>query len=188
MASYFRKSIKIAPGIHLNLSKRGTGISLGGRGAHISLSPTGRVTKTVNIPGTGIYYRDVDTLHSKARSKQAHSDALVPENSPPAEATFNERQVTDGAGIVVIKKNGVLLPQPEEPAVHQVAAVDHHGFYISHGIAAFASILAAVIVNVHYGSHPLNLWVPILGVIGAISLILWLMDLTQTKVERRTHE
>lgn len=157
MASYFRKSIKIAPGIHLNLSKRGTGISLGGRGAHISLSPTGRVTKTVNIPGTGIYYRDVDTLHSKPKSKQAHLDTPVPDNAP------------------------------HEPAVHQVAAVDHHGFYISHGIAAFASILAAVIVNVHYGSHPLNIWVPILGVIGAISLILWLMDLTQTKVERRTH-
>ena len=158
MASYFRKSIKIAPGIHLNLSKRGTGISLGGRGAHISLSPTGRVTKTVNIPGTGIYYRDVDTLHSKARSKQTHSDAPVPDNAP------------------------------HEPAVHQVATVEPHGFYISHGIAAFASILAAVIVNAHYGSHPLNIWVPILGVIGAISLILWLMDLTQTKVERRTHE
>ena len=158
MSSYFRKSIKIAPGIHLNLSKRGTGISLGGRGAHISLSPTGRVIKTVNIPGTWIYYRNVDTLHSESKSKQAHSDALVPDNAP------------------------------HEQVVHQVAAVDHHGFYISHGIAAFASILAAVIVNVHYGSHPLNLWVPILGVIGAISLILWLMDLTQTKVERRTHE
>ncbi len=159
MASYFRKSIKIAPGIHLNLSKRGTGISLGGRGAHLSLSPTGRVTKTLNIPGTGIYYRDVDTLHSKATSKQTHFDVPVPENLPRA-----------------------------EPAVHQVAAVDHHGFYISHGIAAFASILAAVIVNVHYGAHPLNIWVPVLGVIGAISLILWLMDLTQTKVERRSHE
>jgi len=158
MSSYFRKSIKIAPGIHLNLSKRGTGISLGGRGAHISLSPTGRVIKTVNIPGTGIYYRNVDTLHSESKSKQAHSDALVPDNAP------------------------------HEQVVHQVAAVDHHGFYISHGIAAFASILAAVMVNVHYGSHPLNIWVPILGGIGAISLILWLMDLTQTKVERRTHE
>ena len=161
MASYFRKSFKIAPGIHINLSKRGTGISIGARGAHISLSPTGRVTKTVNIPGTGIYYRDVDTLHSKARNQQTHSDAQAPESPTPAE---------------------------QVPSVHQVVAVDHHGFYISHGIAAFASILAAVIVNVHYGSHPLNIWVPILGVIGATSLILWLMDLTQTKVERRSHE
>ena len=61
MTAYFRKSFKVAPGVHINLSKRGTGVSFGGRGAHVSLSPTGRVTKTLNIPGTGIYYRDVDT-------------------------------------------------------------------------------------------------------------------------------
>jgi len=154
MASYFRKSFKIAPGIHLNLSKRGTGISLGGRGAHISLSPTGRVTKTLNIPGTGIYYRDVDTWHSIPKSKQAHQDTSVPAS-----------------------------PTPEAPPARQVVAIEHHGFYISHGFAAFLSIGAAVIVNVQYGSHPLNTWVPVLGVVGGISLLLWLSDLVHASNE-----
>lgn len=160
MASYFRKSFKIAPGIHINLSKRGTGISIGARGAHISLSPTGRVTKTVNIPGTGIYYRDVDTLHSNPKSKQAHRDTSVPAS-----------------------------PTPEAPAVHQIVAVEHHGFYISHGFAAFFFIGAAVIVNVQYGSHPLNTWVPALGVVGGISLLLWLSDLVHASNESsHSHE
>ena len=158
MASYFRKSFKIAPGIHINLSKRGTGISIGARGAHISLSPTGRVTKTVNLPGTGIYYRDVDTLHSKPKSKQPHLASPIPES-----------------------------PTPEEPTARQVVAVEHHGFYISHGFAAFFFTGAAVVVNVRYGSHPLNRWVPVLGVVGVISLILWLMDLTQSSVYKRNH-
>ena len=189
MASYFRKSFKIAPGIHINLSKRGTGISIGARGAHISLSPTGRVTKTVNIPGTGIYYRDVDTLHSKPKSKEAHLDTPVLESPTPIGATFNERQVTDGAGIVIIKKDGVLLPRPEEPTARQVVAVEHHGFYISHGFAAFFFIGAAAVVNVQYGSHPLNTWVPALGVVGGISLLLWLSDLVHASNESsHSHE
>ena len=160
MASYFRKSFKIAPGIHINLSKRGTGISIGARGAHISLSPTGRVTKTVNLPGTGIYYRDVDTLHSNPKSKQTHRDTSVPAS-----------------------------PTPEAPAVHQIVAVEHHGFYISHGFAAFFFIGAAAVVNVQYGSHPLNTWVPVLGVVGGISLLLWLSDLVHASNESsHSHE
>ncbi len=54
ITAYFSKSIKIGPGVHINLSKRGTGVSLGSRGAHVSFSLTGRVTKTVNRPGAGL--------------------------------------------------------------------------------------------------------------------------------------
>jgi len=38
----FRKSIRIAPGIRLNLSKRGAGISAGPRGAKVGVGPSGR--------------------------------------------------------------------------------------------------------------------------------------------------
>lgn len=161
MSAYFRKSFKVALGVHINLSKRGTGVSFGGRGAHVSPTPMGRVTKRVNLPGTGIYYRDVDTLHAKSQ------------HQPP------------------IQKNApVELKEPETsrpiPAAHQVVAVEHHGFYISHGFAAFFSFLAAVIVCLHYGTHPLSIWVPLLGLIGGISLILWSIDLNQSQKDGRT--
>jgi hypothetical protein len=52
----FRRSIKLGP-VRLNLSKSGIGTSMGGPFGSVSRSPTGRVTRTFRIPGTGISYR-----------------------------------------------------------------------------------------------------------------------------------
>lgn len=52
----FRRSIKILPGVRVNIGKNSTSISLGGRGFHRTYSSTGRVTTSVGIPGTGLYY------------------------------------------------------------------------------------------------------------------------------------
>jgi len=167
MSAYFRKSFKVAPGVHINLSKRGTGVSFGGRGAHVSFSPTGRVPKPRNIPGTGIYYRDVDTLHSKT----AHATPTTPDVSTPHPA----------------EQIAMRAPATALPTAHQVVAVEHHGFYISHAAAAFFSLLAAAIIAITHKSQPLNPWEPVLIAIGVISLLLWLLDLTRTKVEKRIH-
>lgn len=51
----FRKSIKIAPGIKINLGKKGiSSVSFGGRGAHINVGKRG-TNLTTGIPGTGLY-------------------------------------------------------------------------------------------------------------------------------------
>jgi len=176
MSAYFRKSFKVAPGVHINLSKRGTGVSFGTRGAHVSLSPTGRITKTVGIPGTGIYYRDVTTANSRSKK--------TPTQATPSES-FNERQVTDGSGFDITNKAGSDVSQPIIPTAHHVEAVEHHGFYISHGLAGYLALIVAIILNVRDGSHPLNPWVPILVVFGVFSLILWLRDLVHSKREKR---
>jgi hypothetical protein len=54
----FRKRKKLAPGLYLNISKKGFGVSAGPKGAKISRSATGRVTGSVGIPGSGISYRE----------------------------------------------------------------------------------------------------------------------------------
>lgn len=51
----FRKRVKIAPGVNLNISPRGFGVSAGNKYGRVSVSPSGRVTGTQRIPGTGIY-------------------------------------------------------------------------------------------------------------------------------------
>ena len=56
MGLRFRRSLKVAPGLKLNLSGRGASFSLGGRGATVNVSPKGTAL-TVGIPGTGISYR-----------------------------------------------------------------------------------------------------------------------------------
>jgi hypothetical protein len=63
----FRRSVKIAPGIRLNFNKRSVGISAGARGARYSVNSSGRRTKSVGIPGTGVSYRS--QTGGKRRSK-----------------------------------------------------------------------------------------------------------------------
>ncbi len=50
----FRKSVKIAPGVRMSVSKTGFGASVGGRGGRVSVHTSGRRTTTVGIPGTGV--------------------------------------------------------------------------------------------------------------------------------------
>ncbi len=58
----FRKSFKILPGVRWNLGKRGSSLSLGGRGVTVNVSKRGTRT-TLGIPGTGLSY-STSTKHS----------------------------------------------------------------------------------------------------------------------------
>ncbi|HIE5316154.1 hypothetical protein APB19_30645 [Pseudomonas aeruginosa] len=53
MAIRFRKSIKVAPGLRLNISKSGVSTSVGGKGLTANVSKRG-VKTTASIPGTGL--------------------------------------------------------------------------------------------------------------------------------------
>lgn len=56
MGLRFRRSIKILPGVKLNLGKKSAGVSAGTTGARYSVNSSGRKTSTVGIPGTGLSY------------------------------------------------------------------------------------------------------------------------------------
>lgn len=56
MGLYFRKRIKILPGLTLNVSKSGTSWSVGPKGAKINMGKRGTYL-TTGILGTGIYSR-----------------------------------------------------------------------------------------------------------------------------------
>jgi hypothetical protein len=51
------------PGGSINFSTGGTSFSIGGRGAHVTFGRRG-VTRTVGIPGTGIYWTHRDGRRS----------------------------------------------------------------------------------------------------------------------------
>lgn len=57
MGLRFHKKIKILPGVDLNLSKSGFGLSIVPKGAKVSVNPKGDVYTNVSIPGTGISFR-----------------------------------------------------------------------------------------------------------------------------------
>ncbi len=76
MAIRFRKSIKIAKGVRLNLNKRSVGLSIGGRGARYTINSKGRRTSTIGIPGTGLSFSQTSLRHKPvptARPKKRRS-------------------------------------------------------------------------------------------------------------------
>jgi hypothetical protein len=48
----FRKSIRLFPGVRINVGKRSASVTLGGRHTpHVTYSTTGRRTESVDLPG-----------------------------------------------------------------------------------------------------------------------------------------
>jgi hypothetical protein len=44
--------------VRLTLGRSGVSTSIGVRGLRVSRSPKGRITRTVSVPGTGLFRRD----------------------------------------------------------------------------------------------------------------------------------
>lgn len=63
MGLRFRKSVSLFPGVKLNFGTTGMSVSTGVPGFRKTFHTSGRVTTSVGIPGTGIYY--VDTKNTK---------------------------------------------------------------------------------------------------------------------------
>ena len=55
MGVRFRKSFKIAPGVKLNVGKKSSSVTFGGKGLHYTINSKGKRTASVGIPGRGIY-------------------------------------------------------------------------------------------------------------------------------------
>ena len=70
MAMRFRKSFKVAPGVRLNVGKKSSGVTLGGKLFRQSFNTSGRNTTSASIPGTGISFYETSTKKKK-KSKKA---------------------------------------------------------------------------------------------------------------------
>lgn len=75
MAWSYRKRIKIIPGVHLNISRKGISTTIGVRGASLNIGPNGTYLNT-SIPGLGIYNRQ---RISPAPGQSPRPEAYVPE-------------------------------------------------------------------------------------------------------------
>ena len=79
MAFRFFRRLRIAPGITMNLSKRGGSLSFGPRGGKVTVGTSG-VRRTVSLPGTGLYYTSRSSLRSgrgRSRRKEEHAEPTV---------------------------------------------------------------------------------------------------------------
>ena len=75
----FRRTLRVAPGIRLNLSKSGLSTSFGPRGLHYTVGH-GRRRTTVGLPGTGVSYTTYSPSH--ARQSRRATPAMRASSSP----------------------------------------------------------------------------------------------------------
>lgn len=68
-SSYWRlfRRKNVLPGLRVNVSKSGPSFSVGVRGAHVTFGRRG-ITRTVGIPGTGVFYTSRTGHHTGAHS------------------------------------------------------------------------------------------------------------------------
>lgn len=69
MGLRFRKSITLCKGVRLNVGKTGVSISTGIPGFRKTIHSSGRVTTSIGVPGTGIYYVDTDHIGKKKKQQ-----------------------------------------------------------------------------------------------------------------------
>jgi hypothetical protein len=75
MGFRFRRTVRLFPGLRLNVSKSGVSASVGTRGAWLTFGRNGTRT-TVGLPGTGISYTTTSSAHE-------HQSPVI----PPARAS-----------------------------------------------------------------------------------------------------
>ena len=71
MGLRFRKSVSIIPGVKLNFGKTGMSVSTGVPGFRKTFHTSGKVTTSIGIPGTGLYY--VDTKNTKTQNSKGNT-------------------------------------------------------------------------------------------------------------------
>ena len=127
MTIRFRRSVKIAPGVRINFNKKSTSLSLGGRGAHYTMSSTGRRTVSAGIPGTGIYA--YETVNPRASARKSVPQAQAPQNVPqlpPKPSLFSSKAEKAFASFLTEIYAADKSPSPQEIVEKAKALREQH--------------------------------------------------------------
>lgn len=109
MAFRFQRRIRIAPGIRLNISKSGIGLSAGPRGASLSVGRRG-VYGNAGIPGTGLSYRaKLKNTNNSGRSTGERGDGsaikFVVNSEGIAELRYADGSALSSSETAAVRKN-----------------------------------------------------------------------------------
>ncbi|MEA3327392.1 MAG: DUF4236 domain-containing protein [Chloroflexota bacterium] len=107
MPSRFRKSIKIAPGVRLNIGKKRGSITIGKRGSSVNFGSRG-VYGNIGVPGTGLSYRS----KLGGSSQNLKSNSGKPDNPSQSNKTVISIQISllEDGSVTFKDENGNLLP------------------------------------------------------------------------------
>ncbi|AMR88394.1 MULTISPECIES: DUF4236 domain-containing protein [Bacillus] len=108
MGFKFRKSIKVAPGVKINVTHKGVGVSAGVKGASISTGPSGsRIT--TSLPGTGISYEQRISKKKGTKQRTSSSDSAIQNTTT---TTPNNRSHTRVQSSLIKKETKAFIVTP----------------------------------------------------------------------------
>ena len=113
MGFNFRKSIKIMPGLTLNLGKKSSSISIGPRGAKLNINSKGKKRLTTSIPGTGLSYtQNIGSYTSRKKSKIEDIPTYLDEIAPTTISTkpIKEKWYFNTWMFVLFLLIGIFIP------------------------------------------------------------------------------
>ena len=132
MGLRFRKSVKIAPGVRLNISKKSVGVSAGVKGYRKSINSSGRVTTSIGTPVAGVSYVKTENLKSKKKkavSNRASSTATAASSSASSPAV---------APALVKVQKAAAQPKEKPPKTTAVLQERPDASFVVFGVVALA--------------------------------------------------
>ena len=100
MGLRYRKSIKIAPGVKINLNKKSASVTVGGKGYHKTFNSNGQTTTSVNLPVKGMSY----TAKKSGTSKRKSTASAVSTSSTPTASSSTVKTTSVSKEKNVVKK------------------------------------------------------------------------------------
>jgi Protein of unknown function (DUF4236)/Excalibur calcium-binding domain len=205
MSFRFRKSIKLAPGIKLNLTSKGlSSLSVGRNGARVNIGKNG-IRGTVGIPGSGLSYSSYAKYQSSPKGEDGwQSVEQVPEaptTSPPKFLKAREQLVILVAGgfLVMLTAFGLsaLRVQNEEaqywadrqpastapnPIITPSATVENEFYQQALTKAMSAATLVQAASSQDDWGLVVNRWQASINLLGSITELDPYYDKAQTKI------
>lgn len=132
MGLRFRKSVKIAPGVRLNIGKKSVGVSAGVKGYRKSINSSGRVTTSIGTPVAGVSYvktENFKTKKKKAASNRASSTATAASSSASSPAV---------APAPVKVQKAAAQPKEKSPKTTAVLQERPDASFVVFGVVALA--------------------------------------------------
>lgn len=162
MGLRFRKSVSILPGVRLNFGKTGMSVSAGVPGFRKTFHTSGRVTTSVGIPGTGIYYVDTQNPRSQADStptRRSDTSRSQVQSTPRTERSELGRQASYD---VWDAYSGAEISSPSEKSFAEHVPVNHiHAGEENHPIEVM-QLDAMTLKSIHKTSDDTIDWTEIL--------------------------
>lgn len=151
MGLRFRKSIKIAPGVRVNIGKKSVSVSVGGKGFRKTINSSGRVTTSIGVPGTGLSY--VTTKNTKTSKKKTSSKRSSTASASPVHSAASTAAISNSVQSVAVQQ------KEKQPKIVVKLYDKPDGFYIV--IGAIFLIIAFFLSG---SSIPVGIIVALFGV------------------------